>query len=74
MLGLKPNVPIPTSPITIIHSCHCLHLHVQCVRDPFTDCNLDNSESKVSKNICARNYNEQIFCLIAHLYPDLQLN
>lgn len=57
MLGLKPNVPIPTSPITIIHSCHCLHL--QCVRDPFTDCNLDNSESKVSKNVCASNYNEQ---------------
>lgn len=72
MLGLKPNVPIPTSPITIIHSCHCLHL--QCVQDPFTDCNLDNSDSKVFKNIWASNYNEQIFCLIAHLYPDLQLN
>lgn len=71
MLGLKPNVPIPTSPITIPA---IAFTYKQCVRDPFTDCNLDNSESKVFKNIWASNYNEQIFCLIAHLYPDLQLN
>lgn len=39
----SPNVPIPTSPVLAsIHTCHCLHLQTVC--DPFTDCNLDDSD------------------------------